>query len=227
MPMDLNRIRWCAAHRDAIIDSGKLWSGQDVFIQHLGLKLMPRYYPLKPVEYAARMDILAASVLNTKDAEEGLAPVLWSSLGQNIWSQFLSDRINTLRKVVNQQNFSACPQVGRSIAGCGPGLTPSSDDFLVGLFASLYSSLERDTAKELCLGLAEGAVPATGSVSAGFIESGARGYFSEDILHLAAAFFDTKTLDDLPLLADNLCRLGSTSGPDTMTGFYFGLTVTL
>jgi len=190
-------------------------------------------------EYEARMAVLASVLNEAENMAEGIAPVLCDMFGicaveHNVWSGFLVGQIRSLYEILRSRDVLACAVAGRSVAGCGPGLTPASDDFLVGVFASLYGAstagiLPRKTAIRLCRGLSEGAIPATGIISAAFLGSGARGYFSEDIVNLIFSFFCLKnsfSLGDkekLTHFAGLVCSSGSTSGVDTLAGIWFGL----
>ena len=187
--------------------------------------------------YHGRLLVLEEAISQSKEMAEGLAPVLCHlfpdlqfHVDHNVWSGFLMERLRRLYEVLCGCDVDACPEVGRAIAGCGPGLTPSSDDFLVGVFAALYGAaaagkLDGTIAADLCHQLSAGASSQTGMISASFIKSGALGYFGEDINHLVSSFFAPDNQNaDLMELATQLCAKGSTSGVDTLAGIWFGLT---
>ena len=187
--------------------------------------------------YHGRLQVLEVAISQSREMAEGLAPVLCHlfphlhfHVEHNVWSDFLMERIRRLYEVLCGCDVDACPEVGRAIAGCGPGLTPSSDDFLVGVFAALYGAaaagkLDGTIATNLCNQLSAGAASQTGIISANFLKSGAQGNFGEDIINLVSSFFTPNTQNaDLMELATRLCTKGSTSGLDTLVGIWFGLT---
>lgn len=182
--------------------------------------------------FRERMETLSDIIQGCENAEESLAPVLGEMFGtfemaHNVWSRFLIKRIIALFDVIRRQDASENFKAEHSIAGCGPGLTPSSDDFLVGIFAALYGAaasgfMESEIAKHMCRKLCEAALPATGSISAGFIESGSNGRFSEDVLYLIMAFFEEDDLSKIIRHARGVCSYGSTSGVDMLCGIWLG-----
>jgi len=197
---------------------------------------MPVFGPVvDPAEYGVRMSALAAAIAGAEDMTEGLAPVLCElfpdipyTVEHNVWSRFLTGRIRRLYDALCRCERSICVEIGRSVAGCGPGLTPSSDDCLIGVFAALYGAssagiLDGATAGALCQNLAAGAIPGTGTISAALLKSGAAGNFGEEVLRLISAFFVPAGREALPQLAARVCAAGSTSGVDTLVGIWLGL----
>jgi hypothetical protein len=205
--------------------------------KEVSLLMPPWGIGIDSLTYNARLRMLEQAISQSKEMEESLAPVLCHlfpdlqfHVVHNVWSDFLVERIRRLYEVLCRCNVDACQEVGRSIAGCGPGLTPSSDDFLVGVFAALYGAaaagkLDGTIAANLCNQLSAGAVSQTGIISASFLKSGARGNFGEEINNLVSSFFAGGNHNaDLMELAVRVCQEGSTSGVDTLAGIWFGLT---
>ena len=186
--------------------------------------------------YRTRLHVLADAIAQTADFTEGLAPVLCDLFydipfraAHNVWSKFLMERICRLYDALCRGDIGVCLEIGNSIAGCGPGLTPSSDDFLVGVFAALYGAaeagmLDKKIVADMCKNLSEGACSRTNIISMSFLKSGAQGHFGGDILDLISAFFTPNSRDtDLMTLARRVCASGATSGADTLVGIWFGL----
>ena len=113
-----------------------------------------------------------------------------------------------------------------SIAGCGIGLTPSADDFLCGVMASvLASAIARGEQNEwlpLTAAMAERAAPRTNLISAAFLRQAAAGQLSSDVLTLIRTLYSSVLSLRLPSAAMNVIAFGETSGTDILTGIYFG-----
>jgi hypothetical protein len=111
------------------------------------------------------------------------------------------------------------------LAGLGPGLTPSGDDFIVGYLAGLYSRCAREPT--LCPFL-QGLVAAltrladaANVISRQFIFNALEGEFSEWFAELVLAIAQ----DDLSLRESvaRVVRIGHSSGADSLVGLLFGL----
>lgn len=138
----------------------------------------------------------------------------------NPWAEFLSHRLLAFRRAVwSGEAGSACYAV-RRIAGCGPGLTPSSDDWLCGYLAALPPAFRRDGTAAL---LAETAAAATNDISANLLRWAGKGYFSEDILALKRCLCRGGGEAERLTAMERVASFGSSSGCDFLTGFYFGL----
>lgn len=138
----------------------------------------------------------------------------------NHWAEFLTPRLLAFRRAVWTEGADGARQAVRRIAGCGPGLTPSSDDWLCGYLAALPPSFRRDGRDML---LAETAAAATNDISANLLRWAGKGYFSEDILALKRCVcHDSGTWERLTAM-ERVASFGSSSGYDFLTGFYFGL----
>ena len=138
----------------------------------------------------------------------------------NPWAEFLSPRLLAFRRAVwSGEPGSACYAV-RRIAGCGPGLTPSSDDWLCGYLAALPPPFRHGGTAAL---LAETAAAATNDISANLLRWAGKGYFSEDILALKRCLCRNGGAAERWAAMERVADFGSSSGCDFLTGFYFGL----
>ena len=138
----------------------------------------------------------------------------------NPWTEFLSPRLLAFRRAVWAGGADGARQAARRIAGCGPGLTPSSDDWLCGYLAALPSAFRRDGTAAL---LAETAAEATNDISANLLRWAGKGYFSEDILALKRCLCHDSGAAERRTAMERVASFGSSSGCDFLTGFYFGL----
>jgi len=111
------------------------------------------------------------------------------------------------------------------LIGLGDGLTPSGDDFCVGLLAGTLLLREREQMKkwydELCVSVNRGA-GGTNDVSRAFLEAACGGRFSQPLLALLEALAAGAPLEE-PL--EQLLRVGHSSGADTLGGLWLALSL--
>jgi hypothetical protein len=104
----------------------------------------------------------------------------------------------------------------RQLAGLGPGLTPSGDDFIIGVMLAAWAGLYGAAAKEFCVALAHAAAPRTTSLSAAFLHAAARGEAMSPWHTLFAAL---ACPDALAAALRTVLAVGHTSGADALAGF--------
>jgi hypothetical protein len=111
----------------------------------------------------------------------------------------------------------------KPLVGLGEGLTPSGDDFLVGLLAVLHvtgalpgsaASLVREQFCE-CVRLG------TSQLSGEFLRCAFEGHFAEPLVLLVRALCTPET-DAWPAHAATLAAVGHSSGVDAMVGIALG-----
>ena len=148
------------------------------------------------------------------------------SLPDNLYVRYAAERIPALFAALRQKDAKATAEAAYSIAGCGIGLTPSADDFLCGVMASvLASAIARGEQNEwlpLTAAMAERAAPRTNLISAAFLRQAAAGQLSSDVLTLIRTLYSSVLSLRLPSAAMNVIAFGETSGTDILTGIYFG-----
>ena len=113
------------------------------------------------------------------------------------------------------------------LIGCGPGLTPSGDDLIVGFLAGLWSTAGDDPARHtfrhaLCEAVA-GAAGATGDISRAYLTHATRGRFAEPLAALAGRIGDGATVGEIERLTAAALRVGHSSGSDGVLGLLLGL----
>ena len=186
--------------------------------------------------HAAGDDTAAAEALRetilTRGKPEGFAPLLTmleaspSPLPDNPYVRYAADRIPALFAALRQRDAEAAGEAAYSIAGCGIGLTPSADDFLCGVMASvLASAIARGEQNEwlpITAAMAKRAAPRTNLISAAFLRQAACGQLSSDVLTLIRTLYSSVLSLRLPSAAMNVIAFGETSGTDILTGIYFG-----
>jgi Protein of unknown function (DUF2877) len=113
------------------------------------------------------------------------------------------------------------------LIGCGPGLTPSGDDLIVGFLAGLWGTAGDDPAKRtfrqaLCAAVAAGA-EATGDISRAYLRYATRGQLAEPLATLAAGIGDGAPVGEIERLTGAALRVGHSSGRDGLLGLLLGL----
>lgn len=148
------------------------------------------------------------------------------------YSAYAMQSMASLLRAGSERLPSCLREVSPVLIGCGPGLTPSGDDFLVGFFAAHYlggSSLLAELRRQgWDRELAARAKRQTTVVSAELLACALQGKFSEHLIQACAAISglcrDSRrdaALQDGPL--ERLLAWGSTSGTDTLTGLTLGI----
>jgi len=106
------------------------------------------------------------------------------------------------------------------LVGAGPGLTPSGDDFVCGVFAALHLCGLAKVANALWASIRPAANRSTTQVSIALLEQSARGEFGERLENIVRTYFDySATTAEVFQRQINL--IGETSGWDWLAGFVF------
>lgn len=137
----------------------------------------------------------------------------------NVYAEFLKPRIEEFRSAVVSGDIPLIIAAVKRLAGCGPGLTPSSDDFLCG-YISVFPQTSHN--RHISKVIMETAAQKTNDISAALMRNASMELFSSDILDLFSAFWT----DEPGAIQDALCRVsefGSSSGCDYLTGMYYGI----
>jgi len=114
-----------------------------------------------------------------------------------------------------------------TMVGLGPGLTPSGDDFLVGLFAILnVAKSPCHPMRALCGDVVAIARTSTNAISVAALANAARGRVRESIHALARELIDGAPGGLRPAL-DRVLAIGATSGSDIVAGLVSGLSLNL
>jgi hypothetical protein len=128
-------------------------------------------------------------------------------------------------------NFGSVYLPASGLVGLGPGLTPSGDDFLGGLFFSI--ALLRGVYPEI-LDLQTWnysdfilrCKTQTNLISYSFLKDHSEGYALEPLYFFANALLKGQATDQILLSARELVAVGHSTGWDLLTGFLAGMSVT-
>lgn len=138
--------------------------------------------------------------------------------------KFVMPGIERLAQALRLQNHRLVSQAASGILGFGPGLTPSADDFILGIMASLYYignyyGCSLAATKALVLSMTEGTGGRTTLISETMLGNGAQGYFPEPLRRLMQAITSRETVKDECV---SVMDIGGCSGSDCASGVVFG-----
>ncbi len=110
-----------------------------------------------------------------------------------------------------------------ALRGCGPGLTPSGDDFIAGVLIGLHVFQQISDVDFRGTMAAIAAAAAGGNVfSNNFLNCAHKGLVSERVKSLVAIIAEGSS-SDVPAATERLLAIGSTSGADLAVGLYMTL----
>ena len=165
------------------------------------------------------------NLLQAEGGTDGLS-VLVTDAGTNVYADILRPRLPVLFSAVQARDEAAAIAAVTRIAGCGIGLTPSSDDLLTAYFITirLLSRFGRmRDARPLLPSLAEAAARKTNRISGAFLINSGDGLASEDFLSLLKHVFFTADAEAVSDAARRVSQFGSTSGRDMLTGLVLAI----
>tara|TARA_B100001750_G_C15356704_1_gene520072 strand:+ start:41 stop:892 length:852 start_codon:yes stop_codon:yes gene_type:complete len=131
-------------------------------------------------------------------------------------SKIVKDKL-IARALELQQALSNGNSIKRSVinlAGLGFGLTPSGDDYLLGVMASLWVTRNTSGLKEI----AQLACKKTTFLSAAFLKAASKGEFAECWHRLALAILSQETKPVQEAISE-FVQIGAYSGRDALSGF--------
>jgi hypothetical protein len=127
---------------------------------------------------------------------------------------------HALRDGILDNNLDACRASASKLAGLGSGLTPSGDDFMMGVLYALWATRPSEEIGPFAEAIIDSAVPRTVPLSAAWLGAAARGEAGQ----LWHALVDALAAADEPALttaARPIIRTGHTSGADALAGFCY------
>jgi len=132
-----------------------------------------------------------------------------------------------LRAAIFQVEAKQTASLLNPLIGRGPGLTPSGDDFIVGLLAGLWAQASHDPKRTryiTVLGKSlEKYLPKTSDISAAYLSAACQGEVSESLSILSCALARGANAATLKSAMDQALAVGHTSGADGVAGLLAGL----
>lgn len=168
-----------------------------------------------------KTDILT-ELIREKGCREDLSTLVTGEY-KNPYAEAVAKRLPELNQAIRECDNRAAELAG-NIAGGGIGLTPSSDDLLVGyLSVFLAESKTRgnrhfEEVLKLTQAMGEKAAEHTNLISGAFLRQCGRGLLSEDMAALIRTLYSASKADAIRLSGQRIIKVGSTSGTDMLTG---------
>ena len=171
------------------------------------------------------------STLRNQAPASGFAPLLLcddepdSALDQALQRR-LRGALPILGEATRSLDSDGAVQALGQLAGLGPGLTPSGDDFIVGYLAALWSRCSCQSALRSFLAALGGPLQRFAArsnlISRQFLLDAVASEFSESLTDLVSALAVGDAGRAL-IGARRVVRIGHSSGADALTGLLFGL----
>ena len=176
-------------------------------------------------EAEEKLATLILEALKNADTDNSIAPLVTGGIG-NVYTRFLAPRLERLLCAVSLGAMEEAAQAAANFAGCGMGLTPSSDDLLCGYLTTLhllYRVNERFDAKAHIAAIAQAAAEKTNRISGTFLLHSGMALANTAICDLDRAAFTFMDSAAANRAIDRVLTIGSTSGADLLTGVVIAL----
>lgn len=134
-------------------------------------------------------------------------------------SQFSNSPISDLAAALAHADIPTAKTLASQFAGLGIGLTPASDDFILGALYAAWIIHPTDIAQSIAREVVETAAPLTTSLSAAWLRAVAKG----EAGILWHEFFDALICsndDQVQGALNKINSIGATSGADALAGFF-------
>ena len=177
------------------------------------------------LEALALLEKRISEALVGVDTEASLVPIVTGGEG-NVYTRFLAPRLERLFSAIKLGAWDEAAQAAESCAGCGMGLTPSSDDLLCGYFTTLhllYRANGNTSAKSHILTLAQAAAAKTSRISASFLRESGMALANLAVCDLFRSIFTDSDTCSADRAIARVLAIGSTSGADLLTGLVLAL----
>lgn len=142
-------------------------------------------------------------------------------------SRVLNEQSRLLLEELSAGKMVNALQHAKALIGLGPGLTPSGDDFLVGLFAIMnVKGIPYDGCLSFCEKVVQLAKTLTNEISYMALKKSSIGKVRESIIQLiSSSFYGSEA--ELNLSLNKVLSIGSSSGTDIALGLISGLEATI
>jgi hypothetical protein len=215
-----------------------------VSLQHARLYRTEKNFPTKPrsiPEIRANVAAVARTAARRGHNQGlgGLIPLLVPTVMEktkrpaelNSFSRLALPRVRSLLSKIGEGRISELGADVQNLAGLGPGLTPSGDDMLSGLMASLVviaHNLKEDVARVRRVNreIALSARKRTTMLSEEYLSQAARGETNEHFQELIKKVL-TESPNEARRSAELVLKVGETSGTDTVLGILLGFQLSL
>lgn len=145
------------------------------------------------------------------------------------YSRFILPRVKRFVNICINKEAEKISRSIKEIVGFGPGLTPSTDDFLMGLIASFiylnnHFDLRMNKFNEMFLKDIDGK---TTMISENLLKWASKGKVSYTVRNSLIAFLSTTSINKFNDRIIDLLEIGKTSGTDIACGIYIAFKIIL
>lgn len=175
---------------------------------------------LVPENLYLKVEILK-ELIRGKGCEYDLSTLVTGKY-RNPYADLVIKKLPGLNEAMKKNNLQAGELAG-GIAGCGIGLTPSSDDMLIG-YMSAYLADSRAKGRsceeiyKVTNAIGNKASVHTNTISGAFLKQCGMGLLSEDMTKLMCTIYSDSKAETVKKCAERILNFGSTSGTDMLTG---------
>jgi hypothetical protein len=165
----------------------------------------------KMLQFPHTFGLKASSAKLLFDSTQWFEPTINNSSDKHVIEKLISGAKELQHALVNRHPIKKSVTY---LAGLGFGLTPSGDDYLLGVMASLWITKTTHSLDEIAWLSSQ----KTTSLSAAYLMAASNGYFSECWHDLARSILsqDPKNLRDS---ISEFIQIGASSGQDALAGF--------
>ena len=230
----------------AEIDSGRLAVRDRDFEVSLGSASIwdPEFYlPILAGDVPAiqqNIDQVVQQIVNENNPD-GLVPLfrfipnlmngeVYPGSDPSALSQKAYDALRSLITAIRILNEDLLDTGFKQLVGLGIGLTPSGDDILAGLFASLMITSKaayRNWLVEILVKILLQTEGLTNEVSINYLKAVSRGYFPERVSTLISAIITAKSFTAVQPALQDMLQWGHTSGYEITLGMVVGLLLSI
>ena len=171
---------------------------------------------------------IAPLIFNIGEYIEELKPLSEMNIHNNLYSSFISNRIIEFIFEIVDKDIGNISNTVKEFIGFGPGVTPSSDDFLCGFMNSLvyigmYYNLDLEKIYELNKDMISKVEINKEEISHDLIISSAEGKAQKMIINLIHSVMYEEDREEVCQSIREAISFGDMSGTDMVCGIYLGI----
>lgn len=160
---------------------------------------------------------------------DGMLPLALDT-PDNPFSAMIRPRLTALHDAFNALDYEKAASAATAIAGLGIGLTPSSDDMLLGYVCAYYplakaKGINREEALALGKSACCAAAEKTNDISGNFLLRCGDGLISQCISDVLNVLFSSASSDRIKKPVTRILGIGSASGSDILCGIVLSMQI--
>lgn len=174
-----------------------------------------------------KLEGIASIVFNIGEYLNEIDSFIKRDIPLDEYGKFIIKRFVNYLKAVKDKDFKNISSATRDIIGFGPGLTPSTDDFVSGLmvssiYLSEYSNLNIEESILFNKEMVKDIQNRTTIVSENMLKFASVGEVYETVRNLMITILSKSDEKNLVEIMDQIVEFGHTSGTDILCGVYIG-----